>query len=50
MHEKDNIIKAGLFQECKDDNIQKLITINSHINKIREKHHMIFSIERGKVI
>lgn len=50
MHEKDNIIKAGLFQECKNDNIQKPIAINSHINKIKEKHHMIFSVERGKVI
>ena len=33
MHETDNIIKAGLFQECKNDNIQKPIAITHTLIK-----------------
>ena len=48
------MIKLGLFQECKDTsiymqiNICKLINVIHHINKLKDKNHMIISIDAKK--
>ena len=41
--------KWALFQECKDFfNICKSINVIHHINKLRDKNHMIISINAEK--
>ena len=44
------MIKLGLFQECKGFfNIHKSInTVIHHINKLKDKNHMIISIDAEK--
>ena len=43
------MIKLGLFQGCKDSSIiQKSINVIHHINKLRDKNHMIISIDAEK--
>ena len=38
--------KWALFQECKDFfNICKSINVTHHINKLKDKNHMIISID-----
>ena len=42
--------ELGLFQECKDSsNICKSINVIHHINKLKDKNHMIISMEAEKV-
>ena len=41
-------IKKPLFQECKDFNICKSISVIHHINKLKDKNHMIISMESEK--
>ena len=41
-------IKKPLFQECKDFNICKSINVIHHINKLKDKNHMIISIDEEK--
>ena len=41
-------IKKPLFQECKDFNICKSINVIHHINKLKDKNHMIISMESEK--
>lgn len=51
MHEKDNIIKAGLFQECKNDNIQKPIAItHTLINKGETSYDFLNRKRKGYLI
>ena len=42
------MIKLGLFQGCKDFNIWKSINVIHHINKLKDKNHMIISIDADK--
>ena len=42
------MIKLGLFQECKDSSIHKSINVIHHINKLKDKNHMIISIDAEK--
>ena len=42
------MIKLGLFQGCKDFNIWKSINVIHHINKLKDKNHMIISIDAEK--
>ena len=43
------MIKLGLFQECKGFfNIHKSINVIHHINKLKDKNHMIISIDAEK--
>ena len=43
------MIKWGLSQECKDSTVYtKSINVIHHINKLREKNHMIISIDAEK--
>ena len=40
------MIKLGLFQGCKDFfSIHKSIIVIHHINKLRDKNHMLISID-----
>ena len=43
------MIKSGLFEGCKDSSIY---TINEicHINKLKDKNHMIISIDAEKAL
>ena len=41
-------IKKPLFQECEDFNICKSINVIHHINKLKDKNHIIISIEAEK--
>ena len=41
------MIKWGLSQECKDSSIYTINVIH-HINKLKEKNHMIISIDAEK--
>ena len=42
------MIKWGLSQESKDSSISKLIHVIHHINKLKNKNHMIISIDAEK--
>ena len=43
------MIKLGLFQECKGFfNIHKSIDVIHHISKLKDKNHMIISIDAEK--
>ena len=45
------MIKLGLFQGCKDSSIyanHKSINVIHHINKLKDKNHMIISIDAEK--
>ena len=44
------MIKLGLFQECKDSSIYANQSINViyHINKLKDKNHMIISVDAEK--
>ena len=43
------MIKLGLFQGCKDSfNKCKSINVIHHINKLKDKNHMIISIDAEK--
>ena len=42
------MIKLGLFQECRFFNICKSINVIHHINKLKEKNHIIISIDAEK--
>ena len=42
------MIKWGLSQECKDFSVGKSINVINHINKLKEKHHMVISIDAEK--
>ena len=43
------MIKLGLFQECKDSSIYtKSINVIHHINKLKDKNHMIISVDAEK--
>jgi len=45
------MIKLGLFQGCKDSfNICKSINVIHHINKLKDKNHMIISIDTEKAL
>ena len=41
------MIKLGLFQRCKDSSIYTNHVIH-HINKLKDKNHMIISIDAEK--
>ena len=41
------MIKLGLFQECKGSSC-KPINVIHHINKLKDKNHMIISIDAEK--
>ena len=41
------MIKLGLFQECKDSSVYAINVIH-HINKLKDKNHMIISIDVEK--
>ena len=43
------MIKSGLFQECKDSSIYTNQSMIYHINKLKDKNHMIISIDEEKV-
>ena len=44
------MIKLGLFQGCKDSSIYtKSINVIHHINKLKDKNHMIISVDEAKV-
>ena len=40
--------KWALYQECKVPNIHKSINAIHHINKLKDKNHMIISIDAEK--
>ena len=40
--------KWALSQECKVPNIHKSINVIHHINKLKDKNHMIISIDAEK--
>ena len=44
------MIKWGLSQECKDSSVYANQSINviSHINRLKEKNHMVISIDAEK--
>ena len=44
------MMKLGLFQECKDSSIyaNQSISVIQHINKLKDKNHMIISIDAEK--
>ena len=42
------MIKLGLFQECKASSIYADINMIYHINKLKDKNHMIISIDADK--
>ena len=43
------MIKLGLFQACKDSSIYlNQSNVTHHINKLKDKNHMIISIDAGK--
>ena len=42
------MIKFGLFQECKDSSVCKSINVIHHINKLKDKNHVIISIDAEK--
>ena len=42
------MIKWGLSQECKDSSICKSINVIHHIYKLKDKNHMIISIDAEK--
>ena len=45
------MIKLGLFLGCKDSSIYKVtqsIKVTHHINKLKDKNHMIISIDAEK--
>ena len=42
------MIKWGLSQECKDSSISKSMHVIHHINKLKNKNHMIISIDAEK--
>ena len=44
------MIKLGLFQECKDSSIYANQSINviHHVNKLKDKNHMIISVDAEK--
>ena len=42
------MIKWGLSQECKDSSISKSMHVIRHINKLKNKNHMIISIDAEK--
>ena len=42
------MIKWGLSQECKDSSIYANQSIIHHVNKLKEKNHMIISIDAEK--
>ena len=42
------MMKLGLFQGCKDSSICKSINVMHHINKLKDKNHMIISIDAEK--
>ena len=42
------MIKLGLFQECKDSSIYTSINVIHHIKKLKDKNHMIISIDAEK--
>ena len=42
------MVKLGLFQECKDSSIYANQSVIFHINKLKDKNHMIISINAEK--
>ena len=42
------MMKLDLFQGCKDSSICKSINVMHHINKLKDKNHMIISIDAEK--
>ena len=44
------MIKWGLSQECKDSSIYANQSVTHHINKLKEKNHMIISIDAEKAV
>ena len=42
------MIKFGLFQECKDSSIYTSINVINYINKLKDKNHIIISIDTEK--
>ena len=42
------MIKLGLFQECKASSIYADINMIYHINKLKDKNHMIISMDAEK--
>ena len=42
------MIKLGLFQECKASSIYVNSNVIHHINKLKDKNHMIISIDAEK--
>ena len=43
------MIKLGLFQEYKDSSMyEKSISVIHHINKLKDKNHMIISVDAEK--
>ena len=42
------MIKLGLFQECKDSSIYTNQSMIYHINRLKDKNHMIISIDVEK--
>ena len=42
------MIKWNLFQGCKDDSISISVIVKHHINKTKDKNHMIMSIDAEK--
>ena len=42
------MIKLGLFQECKDSSIYANQSVIHHINKLKDRNHMIISIDAEK--
>ena len=42
------MIKLGLFQECKDSSIYTSINVINYINKLKDKNHIIISIDTEK--
>ena len=42
------MVKLGLFQGCKYSSIIKSINVIHHIDKLKDKNHMIISIDAEK--
>ena len=44
------MINLGLFQECKDSSIYTSINVINYINKLKDKNHIIISIDAEKAL
>ena len=49
VNELNGFIKLSLFQGCKDSSIYTINVIH-HINKLKDKNHMIISIDAEKAL